>query len=161
MKAIDHVVHQFLEDPSDKSKVIINLGCGYDPLPWQCLTRYPEASQKVKFIDVDYMDLMLRKRAVVRETPQLNGMLTNIATYDSQILLQSDQYIQLGCDLRDLSNLSETLASVINLESSLVLFTSEVAITYMNVEASDALIQWAGTLPHGTRNYPMHITSTD
>lgn len=28
MKAIDHVVRQFLEEPSKKSKIIINLGCG-------------------------------------------------------------------------------------------------------------------------------------
>ncbi|KAM0127344.1 hypothetical protein ACHAPC_003296 [Botrytis cinerea] len=28
MKAIDHVVKQFLEQKSDKQKVVINLGCG-------------------------------------------------------------------------------------------------------------------------------------
>lgn len=28
MKAVDHVVRQFLEEPSQKQKVVVNLGCG-------------------------------------------------------------------------------------------------------------------------------------
>jgi tRNA wybutosine-synthesizing protein 4 len=28
MKAIEHVVRKFLEEPSDKRKVVMNLGCG-------------------------------------------------------------------------------------------------------------------------------------
>ncbi|KAI9846544.1 MAG: tRNA methyltransferase ppm2 [Thelocarpon superellum] len=28
MKAIDHVVRQFLQQPSEKQKVLVNLGCG-------------------------------------------------------------------------------------------------------------------------------------
>ncbi len=28
MKAIDHVVQEFLNEPSEKMKVVINLGCG-------------------------------------------------------------------------------------------------------------------------------------
>lgn len=28
MKAIEHVIHDFLIEPSDRPKVVINLGCG-------------------------------------------------------------------------------------------------------------------------------------
>jgi tRNA wybutosine-synthesizing protein 4 len=122
-----------------------------DPNPWQCLSRYPQDCENVKFIDVDYMSLMERKCAAVRSTAELNGMLTNLTFPDkSHILLQSDQYLQIGCDLRDLSTLSNVLGSVLNLEECLVLCTAEVSITYMNVEAADALIKWACALSNGT-----------
>ncbi|KAL2069793.1 hypothetical protein VTL71DRAFT_14472 [Oculimacula yallundae] len=147
MKAIDQVVRQFLEQESMKQKVVINLGCGYDPLPWQCLERYPVASSNVKFIDIDYRDLMLKKRTVVQNTSELNSMLTGINIAENDILFKSDQYIQLGCDLRDLQALERVLGSVVDVENSTLLFTAEVSITYMNVEASDSLIQWASKLP--------------
>ena len=28
MKAVEYVVHQFLDEPSDKQKIVMNLGCG-------------------------------------------------------------------------------------------------------------------------------------
>jgi tRNA wybutosine-synthesizing protein 4 len=70
MKCIDHAVRKFLETPSDKTKVVINLGCGYDPLPWQCFGRYPSVSKNAKFVDIDYRELMLKKRDVVQNTDQ-------------------------------------------------------------------------------------------
>jgi tRNA wybutosine-synthesizing protein 4 len=121
-----------------------------DPLPWQCLTRYPSASNDVKFIDIDYKDLMLKKKAVVESTSQLNSMLTNVKLSDGNVLLQSDQYVQLGCDLGDLGSLQKTLASAVDVENSVILFAAEVSITYMDVSAADALIKWCGSLPDGT-----------
>lgn len=147
MKAIDYVVRQFLEASSKKQRIVINLGCGYDPLPWQCLSRYPAACVNVKFIDVDYRDLIVNKREVVLNTPELLSKLTNIEKQTGDMLLRSDQYLQVGCDLRDLPRLEQILASIIDLQNSVILFTAEVSITYMNVEAADALIQWASTLP--------------
>ncbi|TGO61403.1 hypothetical protein BOTNAR_0129g00140 [Botryotinia narcissicola] len=149
MKAIDHVVKQFLEQKSEKQKVVINLGCGYDPLPWQCMSRYPAASQGVKFIDIDYKDLMIKKQTVVQNAPELNSMLTNLnIIQNGDILLSSDQYLQLGCDLRDLKRLEETISKVVDIEKCSFLFTAEVSITYMPTEAADALIQWANKLPN-------------
>ncbi|KUJ23104.1 LCM-domain-containing protein [Mollisia scopiformis] len=147
MKAIDQVVRQFLELDTEKPKVVINLGCGYDPLPWQCLTRYKSHCQRTKFVDIDYRDLMLKKRNVVENAEDLKSLLTNVKVSEGDVLLQSDQYLQIGCDLRDLESLNRVLPSVIDLERSLVLFTAEVSITYMNVEAADALIFWASKLP--------------
>ena len=121
-----------------------------DPNPWQCLSKYPKACEQVKFIDVDYMSLMEKKCDVVRNTIELNAMLTNLSIPESgKVLLRSDQYLQMGCDLRDVSELSSVLASAVDLEKCLILFTAEVSITYMDVEASDALIKWASKLPDG------------
>ncbi|KAF7546729.1 hypothetical protein G7Z17_g8218 [Cylindrodendrum hubeiense] len=59
LRAIDVVVHQFLKSsPSNHKKVVINLGCG-------------SACENTVFLDIDYPDLMRKKRAIVLGTPQL------------------------------------------------------------------------------------------
>lgn len=148
MKAIDHAVGQFLHLATSKTKIVMNLGAGYDPLPWQCLTRYPESCHGVKFIDVDYKDLMIRKRAVVMAAPELNSVLTNSVVSESEVLFKSDQYLQIGCDLRDTLKLAQIIASVIDLENCLLLFTAEVSVTYMTLKGADALLTWAGSIPN-------------
>jgi tRNA wybutosine-synthesizing protein 4 len=122
-----------------------------DPLPWQCLSRYPSACNGVKFVDVDYAELMLRKRAVIQNTYELHSLFTNYQQSTGDVLFHSDQYLQLGCDLRDLPRLEKALAGVVDFENSHFLFTAEVSITYMGSQESDALIKWASGLPQGLR----------
>lgn len=119
-----------------------------DPLPWQCWTRYTEASKNVKFVDIDYKDLQERKRAMVKGTPELNTMLENLSyPTDGDVLLRSDQYLQVACDLRDLARLEKILSSEFDLENTIVFCTAEVSIAYMDVSSSDALIKFIGGLP--------------
>ena len=92
---------------------------------------------------------MVKKRDTVCSTKELNAFLTNMEILEGDVLLRSDQYLQIGCDLRDLKSLNQVLASAVDIENCLVLLTAEVSITYMNVEAADALIHWAGKLPDG------------
>lgn len=121
-----------------------------DPLFWQCLSRYPNECVAVKFVDVDYKDLMLKKREIVQRTDELYATLSGVVVpEEGNVLLRSDQYLQLGCDLRDVSCLQQSLAAVLDILTCDVLFAAEVSITYMNVDAADALIGWASTLPSG------------
>lgn len=121
-----------------------------DPLFWQCLSRYPTECVAVKFVDVDYKDLMLKKREIVQRTDELYATLSGVVVpEEGNVLLRSDQYLQLGCDLRDVSCLQQSLAAVLDIPTCDVLFAAEVSITYMNVDAADALIGWASTLPSG------------
>ena len=104
---------------------------------------------------------MIKKRDMVNSTKELNSLFTNVEVLEENILLRSDQYIQLGCDLRDLKLLNQALASAFDIENCIILLTAEVSITYMNVEAADALIEWAGTLPDGespVKNIPSMLT---
>jgi tRNA wybutosine-synthesizing protein 4 len=100
-------------------------------------------------VDVDYKDLMLKKRTIVQSTNELNSLLTNVRVSDGDILMQSDEYIQLGCDLKDLLSFTRILASAVDIKNCFVLFTAEVSITYMTAEGADALIHWAASLPEG------------
>ncbi|ODA82023.1 hypothetical protein RJ55_00528 [Drechmeria coniospora] len=150
LKAIDVIVGQFFARPSAKKKVVINLGCGSDVLPWQSHDRHDLASKNALFIDVDYPSLMLRKRAIVLETPQLVELLgadfSVSESDDDLVLLKSPQYCQIGCDLRQLDKLRTTLETVLRLSDCEVLFVAEVSVTYMDTHSADALIHWASSI---------------
>ncbi|TQS38467.1 hypothetical protein Golomagni_01027 [Golovinomyces magnicellulatus] len=148
IKAIDSVVSKFLAQNCTKQKFVINLGCGYDPLPWVCLSRYQSKCNGVCFIDIDHRDLILRKRKIIQEAPDLNSMLKNIEVAEGHVLLRSDQYLLVGCDLRNLYQLSEILSDIVNAQDALILFIAEVSITYMDVKAADNIIEWASKFPY-------------
>ncbi|KAI9873545.1 MAG: tRNA methyltransferase ppm2 [Pleopsidium flavum] len=122
MRAVDHVVRQFLEEPSEKRKIVINLGC-----------------------DVDYAQLIVKKCDIIDQTNLFRQLLTSfkLSSPGDTITLRSDQYLAVACDLRDTEKLQKALAQELELENCLVLCTAEVSITYMDVEAADTLIRWA------------------
>lgn len=101
-------------------------------------------------MDIDYPDLMRKKRSIVLETPQLRDLLgEDFLVSDSdqdQILLRSDRYCQIGCDLRELEKLRTLLETLTPLAGCPVLFVAEVSVTYMDTISADALIHWASTV---------------
>ncbi|KAF5019760.1 hypothetical protein F66182_8232 [Fusarium sp. NRRL 66182] len=174
LRAIDVIVRQFVTAPKGGcKKVVINLGAGSDVLPWQSYHRYGDSCENTLFIDIDYPDLMRKKRAIVLGTPQLKELLGDdpfISDKDTDhLLLSSDKYCQIGCDLRELETLRECLESFLTLSDCSVLFVAEVSVTYMDTISADALIQWASSigkaefclleqiLPHGP-NHPFART---
>ncbi|KAF2032598.1 LCM-domain-containing protein [Setomelanomma holmii] len=159
MHAIEQVVRQFLEEDDNKKKVIVNLGCGYDPLPFQFWHRYPSLAQQATFVDVDYPQLIERKRSRMLTDGLLRDALfeTNMRASKPPVYLRSDQYLAIGCDLRQLELLERTLRAELDIHSSVVLFVAEVSATYMPVADSDALIRWASTLENGP-NHPFAKT---
>lgn len=96
---------------------------------------------------------MRKKRAIVLATPELRELLGPdpiISEKDTdQILLRSDKYCQVGCDLRQLDTLRQTLQSFLSLSECNVLFVAEVSITYMDTLSADSLIQWASSIGQG------------
>lgn len=94
---------------------------------------------------------MITKRQMILQTPKMKDLLTNpITPTENGLLLDSDEYTALGCDLRNLKRFERLLKSVIDIEQCLVLCVAEVSITYMSVDDSDALISWTSRLSPGT-----------
>jgi hypothetical protein len=122
-----------------------------DPLPFQFWHRYTSLTKDAVFVDVDYPQLMEKKRDRMLTNGLLRDALlkTKLRSSEPPVYLRSDQYIALGCDLRDLSALERTLRAELDVPSSSVLFIAEVSATYMPVADSDALIRWASTLEDG------------
>ncbi|KAM0352848.1 hypothetical protein ACHAPU_001730 [Fusarium lateritium] len=151
LRAIDVIVRQFITSPTPgRRNVVINLGAGSDVLPWQSYHRYGDSCENTLFIDVDYPDLMRKKRQIVLGTPQLRELLGDdpfISEKDTDhLLLRSDKYCQIGCDLRELESLRRCLESFLSLSQCSVLFVAEVSVTYMDTASADALIQWASSI---------------
>jgi tRNA wybutosine-synthesizing protein 4 len=117
------------------------------------LTRYPEDCGNVKFVDVDFPDLIERKRQTVTSTPELLDMLTGVREkegFTKPIVFESDHYVQIGCDLRDLKTLQQGLtAAVGNFSECEFIFVAEVSITYMETDGADEVIRWASTVGGG------------
>lgn len=129
-----------------------NLTSPSDVLPWQCQARYSHLGNDALFIDIDYPDLIQKKRAVVLQTPELRDLLGNdftVAEGKDGVLLRSNKYCQLGCDLRQLDLLRHVLTTVVDLSECAILFVAEVSITYMDTRSTDSLIQWASTVGRG------------
>ncbi|KAK2032150.1 leucine carboxyl methyltransferase [Colletotrichum zoysiae] len=149
LKVIDTLVRRFLQKPSLRKKVVVNLGCGSDVLPWQCEVRYPESCRDVTFVDVDYPDLIQKKRQIVLETPELQGLLGSWEVgQDSPVVLKSQRYCQVGCDLRQLATLQSSLDALFDIPNTEFLFVAEVSITYMDTEGADGVISWASAFRH-------------
>lgn len=93
---------------------------------------------------------MLKKRQVVLNTPELRGPLGELDTpQDSPVFLRSNQYFQVGCDLRELGVLEKALGCIIDLSQATLLYVAEVSITYTETEHADKLLQWASAASDG------------
>lgn len=104
------------------------------------MARYPDACHGAKFIDIDFPDLMVKKRTIVLNTPELRSVFEPFdANAGEHVLLQSNMYSQIGCDLRDTASIEKALSVCLGLSQCSFMFVAEVSITYMEVTPPGAL----------------------
>ncbi|KAL2362200.1 hypothetical protein RJZ56_004894 [Blastomyces dermatitidis] len=151
MRAVETSVRRFLEEPSEHQKAIVNLGCGFDPLPFQFLSRDAALCQNAIFVDIDHHKLMLKKRDIVTQCAALRGLLSDVqlTAETGSVLMRSKEYVGIGCDLGDLQKLEAALKDVVGLDKASILCIAEVSITYMEVKLADALIRFMPKLSKG------------
>jgi tRNA wybutosine-synthesizing protein 4 len=120
-----------------------------DPLPFQFWHRYTSACQNATFVDVDYPQLIERKRDRMLRNGLLRDALfkTNLRSASTPVYLRSDNYAAIGCDLRELDALKKLLEAEFDLQASSILFVAEVSVTYMPLQDANALIAWASKFP--------------
>lgn len=87
LHAIRSRLDSILSD-QDSKVVIINLGCGFDPLPFQLLDPQNKSSSKYQdrciFLDIDYSDLLMKKIQIISNNVLLSGIVgTNMESPDS------------------------------------------------------------------------------
>lgn len=121
-----------------------------DPLPFMLLSRERSACRNTIFVDVDYEKLMVNKKLAIQRTTEITELLDNVEVLpdESPIQLRSDQYLAIGCDLRNLHKLEATLRTILPPNCS-VLCLAEVSLTYMDAKSADAVISWASKLSNG------------
>ena len=140
MKCIEDAVMRFSKHSTgNKRKIVINLGCGFDLLPLEWLS----TQSPLCFIDVDYDHLIGRKEKLLRNMAHEKG-LEHVAEW-----LQQGKYRLVGCDLNQIGQLKTLLEQAYpQYETSEILFISEVALTYMDTSAANAIIEWTASLPN-------------
>lgn len=124
-----------------------------DPLPFKFLSEEEVLCQNSLFVDVDYKLLMTKKCDMIRNTPELRTVLANpmYSSQDNDVLLSSDQYKAVACDLEDVQNLNRIFKKLFDDEDTPVMFLAEVSMTYMDATAAEKVITWASDLKNGEK----------
>lgn len=149
MRAIEYQLTAFLSCTSGR-KVVINLGCGYDALPFRALSEFPKLCSGTVFVDVDYETLIRQKVQIIKQNPELLCLLGDVDSTkrDEITILHAEKYLAVACDLADSRPLQDLLAKEFDSEVSFFII-SEVSITYMPVGTADAILSWTSRLKSG------------
>ncbi|KAL2864668.1 tRNA methyltransferase PPM2 [Aspergillus lucknowensis] len=148
MHVISETVKRFMREPSDKPKFVLNLGCGFDALPFILLRTDRPLCSCTTFVDIDYEKLMVDKRAAIQKTEVITELLKNVefGADESAVQIRSKEYIAVGCDLKKLEKLDNVLKTQVLPDECAILFVAEVSLTYMDVKSANAVLCWASKL---------------
>lgn len=118
-----------------------------DPLPFRFWHNHPALCKDAVFVDVDYPQLMHKKRQMVLESNVLRAFLPqgDLVALEGDVLLRHPRYLAVGCDLNQLAKLERILEEELSFSEQAILFVAEVSIAYMSVEGADAVIRWASS----------------
>ena len=132
-----------------------------DPAAFQWLSKHQSIRNGCRFVDLDFPDLIAKKADVIINTPELQELIDPLERPSSPggWAIRSENYVALGCDLGDISRLDELLAESVDRSRSLILCIAEVSMTYMDVKAADALIEWAAQYNNSMRDHPIRKSS--
>ncbi|KAF7591242.1 tRNA methyltransferase ppm2 [Aspergillus hancockii] len=148
MHAMAETVRKFMREPSDKPKFVLNLGCGFDPLPYMLLSADSSLCRGTTFVDIDYEKLMVNKKTAIRRTDEITQLLEDVEflSDDSAVQIRSKHYLAIGCDLKNITKLDSVLKAEVLPSECSVLFLAEVSLTYMDVKSANAVVSWASQL---------------
>lgn len=113
------------------------------------LAAEPHLCRNATFVDVDYPDLVAKKCTTIGDTPELKGLLNKAAEIhdDGKVLLKSENYVAIGCDLTDIADLTHKIESTVGYDDCIYFVIAEVSTTYMSPETADAIVSWAADFP--------------
>ena len=161
---LDSVLSYILDNRLLNSKiVVINLGCGFDPLPFQLLDPQNKSSSEYKdrciFLDIDYSDLLMNKIQVISNNDQLSNIVgkdTESSCFNinaQRDRFSSSSYFIRPCDLNDTKSFSKLLLQskedlpFLYDDNNIKIFIAEVSLAYMKPHLSDEIITITSKLP--------------
>lgn len=103
---------------------------------------------------MDHEQLVVEKCEVIRQTTALRALLFSIESPQPRegVILRSERYAALGCDLGDL-NLLNRLKYLVDFEADMILFIAEVSMTYMDPESADGVVKWCSEACEGKKEF--------
>ncbi|KAI3640532.1 hypothetical protein MIR68_001410 [Amoeboaphelidium protococcarum] len=159
-KAVRHVVERFMQETKrDAQRQIINLGCGYDATYFQMFSQSSSSLSSLSqqqygdhsstlYIDIDFKRLLKQKIKMILDSPDLNSMLSNVKLSTGGVLLSSDQYLCIGCDLTQSDKLDKLLSYLAQSQQSAFSFNaptliiSECVLTYVPTLDANKVISY-------------------
>uniref|UniRef100_A0A673I7K9 tRNA wybutosine-synthesizing protein 4 n=1 Tax=Sinocyclocheilus rhinocerous TaxID=307959 RepID=A0A673I7K9_9TELE len=140
-KAVDHCLKQFFHATQSCSRrQILSLGAGFDSLYFRLHAE--GALGGVTVFEVDFPEVARRKAALINSNTCLKDMLPDRETVSNQ----SGHYNLIGVDVRKEQEVEVTLSGAGLQWDAPTLVLSEVVLTYMETQWSDAVIGWAAKL---------------
>ncbi|XP_070771347.1 tRNA wybutosine-synthesizing protein 4 [Enoplosus armatus] len=145
-RAVDHCVRRFLHITGDCPKrQILSLGAGFDSTYFRL--HADEALDRTVVFEVDFPDVARRKAALISADVTLRGTLdSHLPSLTGPLYVSSGRYHLLGVDVREESQVEEALGAAGLDWAAPTLILSEVVLTYMETQWSDAVISWAAKL---------------
>ncbi|CAI5757675.1 unnamed protein product [Candida verbasci] len=145
METIRTMIMRIISFNSGAKINIINLGCGFDSLPFQML--HSNKVSNLNFIDIDYPDLIVNKYNLIMESEEIKDLIGEFTSESSNYKLKSNQYQLVGCDLKDINGYKEIIESLVD-QPDINIFVAEVSLAYMNPKFANSVIEVSSSIPN-------------
>lgn len=149
MESIKQAVLRILAAHKGKVRVV-NLGCGFDPFPFQMLA---EACIDCEFFDFDYPELVQKKLGLINSSPEILNVIGPIKLSEEDakqmgVIMATETYTLVGCDLKNIDLYKKQLHTLLNSNGCPVIFIAEVSLAYMKPEHANPVIEVLSLLPN-------------
>ncbi|CAR26868.1 ZYRO0C03344p [Zygosaccharomyces rouxii] len=143
-----HAIRSQLDEISAKVQgpvVVVNLGCGFDPLPFQLLDKRNVDSKNFRdrftFLDVDYPELIDEKASIIAGNDELKEIVGEPIAHGKY-----HKYSLVACNL----NYPDPFAKLVDSldDKCTKVFIAEVSLAYMKPEQADQIIEVCSTATH-------------
>ncbi|KAJ1654745.1 tRNA methyltransferase ppm2 [Dispira simplex] len=132
--------------PMNMPKVVVSLGCGFDPSYFRIKSR--RLTQPFIYVEIDYPTLVKRKQALIHQNPTLSQTLASARPrFMDNGDIAAEDYFLIGWDLKHVKGLTQRLAEHGITPNHEIMFVSEVALVYMDTPDADRVIRWAAQFP--------------
>ena len=154
MEAIRRSIFKIVDSErgADQEITIINLGCGFDPLPFELLHYFRESELKpfLRFVDIDYPELIEKKLEIMRNTPEIMDLMgTNLTSHNiNDFIFSTNNYCLLGCDLKNTELYRKQITNLLGENPSIKIFIAEVSLAYMKPKPANEVIEFSSRLSY-------------
>lgn len=154
MESIKQMILRIIDSREDTNQevAVVNLGCGFDPLPFQLLTQFANTKSDLKlhFLDVDYPELIANKLEMIKNSPEIMSIIgkeVNDTSIDKSIVpFMTESYTLVGCDLKNGNLYKNQLNHLLGDSSCIKIFVAEVSLAYMKPEYANPIIEHSSKL---------------
>lgn len=155
MEAIKQMILRIVALHPGKTVSVVNLGCGFDPLPFQLLKLFEKTDSNLHFYDFDYPELVQNKLSMIQNAVPILDLVgaSEISEENSDhykklgVCFASKNYKLVGCDLKNVLLYRTQLQQLVgNTENSINIFVAEVSLAYMKPEYANPVIEVSSEL---------------